>query len=217
MVSDAYFPRINSLSTSIQTLAQELVRLDHEVILIAPDYGEACAESFEVIRIPSNAIPMDPEDRLMSYGTIKRLVPDLKQRGFDLLHIHTPFVARYAGIHLSKQLGITTIETHGLAQLESVALGTPMVSLAGVGVGEVLLDGDGCMALDREINDYSTKVISLLSDDERHNELANSTEEGALQCSTSATTQKMIAIYYLARGEWSTLAVGTHTVPSMEP
>jgi hypothetical protein len=72
------------------------------------------------------------------------------------------------------------------------------------------------MALDREINDYSTKVISLLSDDERRNELAISTEEDALQCSTYAITQKMIAIYYLERGEWSTLAVGTHPVTTIE-
>jgi glycosyltransferase involved in cell wall biosynthesis len=216
MISDAYFPRINSLSTSIQTLAQELVRLGHEVILIAPDYGEACAESFEVIRIPSNSIPMDLEDRLMSFGAIKRLVPDLKQCGFDLIHIHTPFVARYAGIHLAKQLGIKTIETHGLAQLESVALGTPMVSIACMGAGEVLVDSDGCVALDREINDYSTKIITLLPDDESRNESGISVQDNAPQWSASITAQKLTAIYYLVRGDWNTLAVGTHPVPTIE-
>jgi hypothetical protein len=159
---------------------------------------------------------MDPEDRLMSFGAIKRLMPDLQQRGFDLLHIHTPFVARYAGIHLAKQLDIKTIETHGLAQLESVALGTPMVSIACMGTGEVLVDGDGCVALDREINDYSTKIVTLLPDDESRNESGISVQDSAPQWSASITARKLTAIYYLVRGDWNTLAVGTHTVPGME-
>lgn len=38
MLSDVYFPRINGVSTSIQTFAQELINLGHTVTLIAPAY-----------------------------------------------------------------------------------------------------------------------------------------------------------------------------------
>ena len=53
MLSDVYFPRVNGVSTSIQTFARELLAKGHEVTLIAPDYGHGSPEPFEVIRIPS--------------------------------------------------------------------------------------------------------------------------------------------------------------------
>ena len=53
MISDVYFPRVNGVSTSIQTFAREFVAKGHEVTLIAPDYGRDAPEPFEVIRIPS--------------------------------------------------------------------------------------------------------------------------------------------------------------------
>ena len=112
IISDVYFPRINGVSTSIQTFALELQKLGHKVTLIAPDYGKNHEESFEIIRVPARTIPMDREDRLMSYRAIKHMTPFLKQHSFDLIHIQTPFVAHYAGIYLGKALGIKTIETY---------------------------------------------------------------------------------------------------------
>ena len=38
MISDVYFPRINGVSTSIQTFKCEFERAGHKVILIAPEY-----------------------------------------------------------------------------------------------------------------------------------------------------------------------------------
>ncbi len=112
MISDVYFPRINGVSTSIQTFALELLKLGHEVTLLAPDYGEVVEEPFEVIRIPARAVPMDPEDRLMSYRAIRRMLPELRQRQFDLIHIQTPFTAHYAGLHLARKLGLKAVETY---------------------------------------------------------------------------------------------------------
>jgi hypothetical protein len=39
MLSDVYFPRINGVSTSIQTFRRQLAALGHEVLLIAPACG----------------------------------------------------------------------------------------------------------------------------------------------------------------------------------
>ncbi|NDF86960.1 MAG: glycosyltransferase family 4 protein, partial [Gammaproteobacteria bacterium] len=36
MVSDVYFPRVNGVSTSIQTFRQDLIGLGHACRLIAP-------------------------------------------------------------------------------------------------------------------------------------------------------------------------------------
>jgi glycosyltransferase involved in cell wall biosynthesis len=112
MLSDVYFPRINGVSTSIQTFNQSLVSQGHSVTLIAPDYPQEHIGDFEIIRVPSRKLPFDPEDRLMSLRAIKKLAPELRKRHFDLIHIQTPFVAHYAGVYLSKKLGIKTVVSY---------------------------------------------------------------------------------------------------------
>jgi glycosyltransferase involved in cell wall biosynthesis len=112
MLSDVYFPRVNGVSTSIQTFARELVAKGHEVTLVAPDYGHGTPESFEVIRVPSRYLPVDPEDRILRVRHLRRLRPELGRRGFDLVHIQTPFIAHYSGVALARRLGIPVLESY---------------------------------------------------------------------------------------------------------
>ena len=112
MVSDVYFPRINGVSTSIQTFKSELKKMGHQVVLIAPDYKSNSGSEQDIIRIRSRKIPFDPEDRMMNYRSILKQVPELKQTGFDLVHIHTPFVAHYAGVKIARELEIPCIITY---------------------------------------------------------------------------------------------------------
>ncbi len=112
MLSDVYFPRINGVSTSIQTFAQAFLNVGCRVSLIAPEYPDEHSAEFEIIRIRSRGLPFDPEDRLMSLREIKRLAPTLKAREIDLLHIQTPFVAHYAGVYLRRALGAKTVVSY---------------------------------------------------------------------------------------------------------
>ena len=112
MLSDVYFPRVNGVSTSIQTFARQFVAKGHPVTLIAPDYGSQDSEPFEIIRIPSRGLPLDPEDRVLRVRRLRLHRPDLARRGFDLLHIQTPFVAHYAGVALARRLGIPVLESY---------------------------------------------------------------------------------------------------------
>ena len=113
MISDVYFPRINGVSTSIQTFRRGLHAAGHETLLIAPEYpvGDAGADG-EIIRIPSRYLPRDPEDRLMKAGAIRRLTSRLGKRNFDLVHIQTPFVAHYQGLRLARALRLPVIESY---------------------------------------------------------------------------------------------------------
>lgn len=111
MISDVYFPRINGVSTSIKTFMAELQQQGNDVTLIAPDYEQASSMS-NVIRIPSLSVPLDPEDRMMRLSHIIRLIPSLKTKNFNLIHIHTPFIAHIAGIKLSKRLHIPAVITY---------------------------------------------------------------------------------------------------------
>jgi 1,2-diacylglycerol 3-alpha-glucosyltransferase len=112
MISDVYFPRVNGVSTSIQTFIDCFQALGHKVTLIAPQYPERVVTTFDLISIPSRALPLDPEDRLMSYRFIKGLRHQLSGRDFDVIHIHTPFVAHYAGIYLAKIFGLKVLATY---------------------------------------------------------------------------------------------------------
>jgi 1,2-diacylglycerol 3-alpha-glucosyltransferase len=112
MISDVYFPRVNGVSTSIQTFRIELEKLGVQTRLIAPKYPRPYDESAAVIRVPSRAVPLDPEDRMKSRSAIKALLPSLMMEGFSLVHIQTPFIAHYAGLELAQFLGVPAIATY---------------------------------------------------------------------------------------------------------
>ena len=111
-VSDVYFPRVNGVSTSIQTFRRELARLGHETTLVAPAYPVAHPEEPETVRVPSRYVPLDPEDRAMRWRAVRRLSRALAARRFDLVHVQTPFVAHYAGLGLARRFGIPAIATY---------------------------------------------------------------------------------------------------------
>jgi glycosyltransferase involved in cell wall biosynthesis len=112
MVSDVYFPRVNGVSTSIQTFAREFTALGHVVTLLAPEYGQSEPEPFDVIRIPSRYLPFDPEDRILRWGKIPRHHDRLRAGDYDLVHVHTPFVAHYAGVALARRLSLPVVESY---------------------------------------------------------------------------------------------------------
>ena len=111
-ISDVYFPRVNGVSTSIRTFVNELQALGHTVKLIAPEYGISTEDETWITRIPARNIYFDPEDKLMRFGSAMSQLESLKQENYDLIHIHTPFVAHYLGLKLAKALNIPTIETY---------------------------------------------------------------------------------------------------------
>lgn len=112
MISDVYFPRVNGVSTSIQTTRRALGQLGHEVMLIVPDYPQPHADDDNVLRVSGRRVLLDPEDQLMRWSELMRLGRSLASHDFDLLHIHTPFVAHYAGLRLARSLGLPVVETY---------------------------------------------------------------------------------------------------------
>ena len=110
-ISDVYFPRVNGVSTSIRTFGHELLRQGHEVTLIAPEYPQPFDDDLEILRVPSRYLYLDPEDRLMRPRVVRRLLPELRGRGFDIVHVHTPFAAHYAGLWLGDALGVPVVES----------------------------------------------------------------------------------------------------------
>ncbi len=112
MISDVYFPRVNGVSTSIASFRSALERLGHSVTLLCPDYPVGQVDEPGVLRIRSRQVPGDPEDRMMRYRDLLALAPQLADEAFDLIHVHTPFTAHYAGVALGRRLGLPVVATY---------------------------------------------------------------------------------------------------------
>jgi 1,2-diacylglycerol 3-alpha-glucosyltransferase len=112
-VSDVYFPRVNGVSTSIRTFRGDLASLGVETLLVAPSYPGAPPDADpNVIRVPSAGVPLDPEDRRFHGGPLKRTLDAALAARVDLVHIHTPFVAHYAGVRFARRHGLPVIATY---------------------------------------------------------------------------------------------------------
>src|SRR5665213_1272819 len=112
-ISDVYFPRVNGVSTSVRTFRDDLASCNVETVLIAPDYGPAVtAAEANVVRVAAASVAGDPEDRRMRWGSLSRSLADLPAGRFDLVHIHTPFVAHYAGVRAARRLNIPCVATY---------------------------------------------------------------------------------------------------------
>jgi glycosyltransferase involved in cell wall biosynthesis len=111
LISDVYFPRVNGVSTSIQTFRRDLAALGCETWLVAPSYPEARDDEAGVLRQPSRYLVIDPEDRIMSSRAAERACLDLRGRA-DIVHIQTPFVAHRVGLRAAASLGLKCVETY---------------------------------------------------------------------------------------------------------
>ena len=112
--SDVFFPRVNGVSTSIQTYVGDIHSLGHHCTLVAPHYPMPAEipDQRHLVRIPSRQVPFDPEDRLFKWGQFMDWGNRLKPGDFDLIHIHTPFTAHYGGLRVAQRLNLPIVETY---------------------------------------------------------------------------------------------------------
>jgi len=110
-VSDVYFPRVNGVSTSIDSFRDELVNGGHEVLLVAPSYGHESVAS-GVLRVRARRVYFDPEDRMLRARDVLALEPALRAARPQLVHVQTPFVAHWAGARLARRLGLPLVVSY---------------------------------------------------------------------------------------------------------
>ncbi len=114
MISDVYFPRINGVSTSIETFRADLAALGIQVRLIAPDYPDhpACPNTSATWRVSARRVPFDPEDRLMRWRPLNHTAERLAMEGIDLVHVQTPFAAHYVGVGIARRHQVPVLATY---------------------------------------------------------------------------------------------------------
>jgi 1,2-diacylglycerol 3-alpha-glucosyltransferase len=146
MVSDVYFPRINGVSTSIETFRRGLANEGVEVRLVVPAYGGE-AEQPGVVRVPGRPVPGDAEDRFVRWRAMHRAVARAAE-GCDLIHVQTPFVAHYAGLAAARKLGLPVIATYHTLFEEYLHHYAPWLPGSWLRGGARLLSRRQCNALD---------------------------------------------------------------------
>ncbi len=110
MVSDVYFPRVNGVSTSMETFRSALAGLGVELRLVVPRYGDE-PDSPEIVRIPGRPVPGDPEDRLVGRRAMREAAVR-EAAHCDLVHVQTPFVAHGAGVAAARAHGLPLVSTY---------------------------------------------------------------------------------------------------------
>lgn len=110
MVSDVYFPRVNGVSTSIETFRGGLAAEGVDVRLVVPAYGGE-APLAGIRRVPGRPVPGDAEDRFVRWRAMHRAVAEAAE-GCDLIHVQTPFVAHYAGLAAARGAGLPVLATY---------------------------------------------------------------------------------------------------------
>lgn len=122
MFTDAYYPRINGVTTSVHSYATELVKLGHKVCIVCLDYSKkendeiAIDEetndknlTYEVFRIPSVYLFASEEDRAARFDKYPALKKVMKKFSPDVVHINSEWVVAYFGViyAIHKKLPIT--------------------------------------------------------------------------------------------------------------
>jgi len=106
------------VSTSIRTFRADLTQAGVESVLVVPSYGDDALNNSasigepDIVRVPAGRVPKDPEDRRMNSSAVSRILRLLPAKHFDLVHIHTPFIAHYAGVRFARSQGIPVVATY---------------------------------------------------------------------------------------------------------
>ena len=114
MTTDTYFPRISGVASSIESFRASLIRQGHEVDILLPAYDGRKRyapddDERALWRIPSWRIPLYPEERFMKFRALRSRRRDMSDAAYDLIHIQTPFIAHYHGVHLARRWRIPAV------------------------------------------------------------------------------------------------------------
>lgn len=116
IVAESFLPQVNGVSNSVVKVLEHLRRTGHEALVIAPDTppGEDRAERLHdgvrVHRVPSRMFP--------KVTTLPLGVPTFRMlralRGFDpdVVHLASPALLGYGGLHAARRLGVPTVAVY---------------------------------------------------------------------------------------------------------
>lgn len=111
MFSESYLPIKNGVAVSISTLSDELIRLGHEVYIVAPKYKGYKDAGDNVIRLSSFRTFVEPEYPI-PYPIYPGISKKVKGLNLDIIHTHTCWQLGWLGLKLARSLRIPVVSTN---------------------------------------------------------------------------------------------------------
>lgn len=103
--TDSFLPIVDGVGRVVASYARTLGQMGHEVTVFAPqaDMGDLTGQPFDVVTY--NAFPM-PGKMPYRIGFPALDIPfekKLSALSLDVIHVHSPFMAGHAGLHMAKK------------------------------------------------------------------------------------------------------------------
>jgi glycosyltransferase involved in cell wall biosynthesis len=127
MFTDAYWPRVNGVTVSVDSFSHALIRAGHEVMIICSFYPEEGgkrklhkgevekAGDMEpyILRVSSMPLPLpvSKEDRLAKFTQWFRVAKRIEHFNPDILHIHSEFVMAEFGYFYARLHNLPVVYT----------------------------------------------------------------------------------------------------------
>jgi glycosyltransferase involved in cell wall biosynthesis len=114
IVTDTYVPEVNGVVTAIATHTRLLAERGHEVLIIAPRYGEHVdrpQQGIAIERYPAFSFVTNKATRV-ALPAIASVTRKIKAFEPDLVHVHTPLSLGVVGLLAAKALRLPIVQTY---------------------------------------------------------------------------------------------------------
>lgn len=136
--TDAYWPRVNGVTVSVDLYAQALTRLGNKVIIVCPQYpdseehennsaGQNNGNGPSIIMVPSVPFLFSKEDRLAKHSKIFWVSKQLDEFVPDILHINTEFAVSEFAFYYAKLRELPVVFTYHTLWDEYISNYIPVV------------------------------------------------------------------------------------------
>ncbi|MFW6270617.1 MAG: glycosyltransferase family 4 protein [Bacillota bacterium] len=111
LFTDTYFPHVNGVVSSVETLRKELIKRGHQVTIITINSPQNPKNSADIIKLPGIPFPSLPEHKIgfiYSFKTVK----EIRKLDLDIIHTHTEFSVGILGRVMARFLNIPVVHTY---------------------------------------------------------------------------------------------------------
>jgi glycosyltransferase involved in cell wall biosynthesis len=120
MFTDAYWPRINGVTVSVDSFSRSLLKAGHQVLIICSSYPETNLAANErqdqageplIVRVPSTPAFITKEDRIAKFNKWFWVFKQVELFDPDIIHINTEFMIAEFGFLYAKAHNLPAIYT----------------------------------------------------------------------------------------------------------
>lgn len=140
--SDSFIPVVDGVGRVAYNYCDTIARMGHECSAIVPltRMGYRGRFPFEVIDYFCHSVPLLPQYKFGVPQTDEHYHQHLAMTNFDIVHVHTPFIAGYEGLKYAKKHNVPVVGTFHSKYYDDFLQMTNSELLAGIGTDVLIVD-----------------------------------------------------------------------------